>query len=305
MKTYTMANFIAGLDDIFNSENAAYPDFYEPEFPEEHDRGDAVVMEIWKLDNKEYRENAKKLEEHKVKLMGVLLGQMSEASKDQVKTTQEGKTAIEEKEPLDLVRAIVSTHLTAGRIDNDQNLYAAETNYRRIQMGEYEPIATYHRRFLASLTSLKECASRAEKDGAVPDDELQSIHFISTTNGQYGAYKDYFKRGIVSAPTTLQDAYEKMVDFGTGRAPYSDGREERRGVFTTFRGGRGGGRGGRFGRGGRGRGACVICNEYGHWKNECPNKKADSSDDVAKAVQEVRDEKEKANKNRGGLKQKN
>jgi hypothetical protein len=289
MKTYTMTNFIMGLDDIFLAENPTYPEFFEPFTPADEDHEDMVVMENWKLDNKEFRENTKKLDQDKVKLMGVLLGQMSEASKDQVKTTQDGKLAIDQKDPLELVRAIISTHLTAGRIDSDQNLYAAETNYRNIQMGEYEPIATYHRRFLANLSSLRECASRAEKEGAVPDDELQSIHFISTLNAHYGAYKDNFKRGIISAPTTVQDAYESIVHFGPGRAHY-EVREVRRGVFASFRGGRGG-RGGRDGRGGRG--ACVICKKFGHWKNECPSRKGEANDDVARAVEQVRDEKGK------------
>jgi uncharacterized membrane protein YgcG len=295
MKTYTMANFIIGLDDIFLSEDPAYPEFYEPDFPDEDERGDAVIMEVWKLDNKEYRDNSKKLEHDKVKLMGVILGQMSEASKDQVKTSQEGKDAIEEKNPLNLIKVIISTHLTAGRIDCDQNLYAAETNYRNIQMGEFEQIATYHRRFSASLSSLRECASRAEKEEAVPGDELQSIHFISTLNGNYGAYKENFKRGIIPAPTTLQEAYEKIVSFGPGRSHY-EVREIRKGVFSTFQGhgGRGGrgGRGGGFGRGG-GRGACAICKQPGHWKNECPNRKGEANEDVAKAVEQVRDEKGK------------
>ena len=263
-------------------------------------------MEVWKLDNKEYRDNKKKFDEHKVKLTGVLLGQMSEASKDQVKTSQDGKDAIENKDPLNLVKAIISTHLTAGKIDNDQNLYAAETNYHRIQMGEYESISAYHRKFEASLSSLRECASRADKQSAVPDDELQSIHFINTLNGNYGAYKESFRRGIISKPISLQDAYEKVVSFGTGRAHYSESREEpRRGTFASFRGGRGDGRssGGQYGRG-AGRGACAICKEYGHCKDECPmRKRGDTDEAVSKAVEQVREEKGK--KSRGEAKQKN
>jgi hypothetical protein len=302
LKTYTIANYIKNLDDIFNKEEPAYPVFEEPEFPDEEDQNNIAIMEIWKAEHRDYRDNTKKLDDHKTKLFGVLLGQMSETSKDQVMTTQEGKDAIDGKDPLNLVKAIVSTHLMAGQIDSDQNLYAAETNYRKIQMGETELIAAYHRRFEASLATLRECASRAEKIAAVPDDGLQSIHFISTLNVNYGAYKENFKRGIITKPEDLQDAYEKVVSFGPGRAHYSELREDttRRNAFVSRRGGRGG----RYGneRGGRGgaRGACALCKQFGHWKNECPMRKSggDVEDDVDRAVKQARD-------GRGDGKQKN
>ena len=42
MKTYTMANFIMDLDNIFNNENPAYPIYVEPATPvaEDRKRGD-------------------------------------------------------------------------------------------------------------------------------------------------------------------------------------------------------------------------------------------------------------------------
>ena len=66
MKTYTMTNFIIGLDDIFlGNEAAAYPVFEEPEFPDEEIQTDRIVMKVWEMEYKDYKENSKKLEEHK------------------------------------------------------------------------------------------------------------------------------------------------------------------------------------------------------------------------------------------------
>ena len=285
--------------------------FEEPEFPDEEIQGDRIVMKVWEMEYKDYKENAKKLNEHKIKLMGNMLGQMTDASKDQVKTSLEGKEAIENKDPLSLVKAIVSTHLTLGRIDDEQNLYAAETNYRRLEMGESESIANFFRRFTASLASFRECASRAGKEETMPDDEQQSIHFVMQLSVNYGAFKDNFRRGMISPkPTTLQEAYERICNFGPGRSTFAEPRH--RGVFVT-RGGRGGGRGGPgrgFGGGrggfGGGRGACAICHQYGHWKNECPQAKSGGDEDVSKAVEQVKEEKKvHFPAGNGGKKQKN
>jgi len=251
------------------------------------------------------------LEEHKIKLMGTMLGQMSDGSKDQVKTSQEGKDAIENKDPLSLVKAILSTHLTLKRIDYEQNLYAAETNYRRLEMGETESIANFFRRFSASLSSFRECASRAGKEETMPDDEQQSIHFVMQLSANYGAFKDNFRRGMISPkPTSLQEAYERICNFGPGRSSFDVKELKHRGVFVT-RGGRGGGRGGPgrgSGRGGfgGGRGACAICHQYGHWKNECPQRKGDGDEEVSKAVEHVKEEKKASvSFGAGGKKQKN
>ena len=45
MKTYTMANFIMDLDNIFNNENPAYPIYVEPATPVAEDRKNTVIME--------------------------------------------------------------------------------------------------------------------------------------------------------------------------------------------------------------------------------------------------------------------
>lgn len=302
LKTYAMSNFLPGMDNIFlGDQQAEYPFLDEPDIPDEELQNNKVAMEIWRAAYKEYREDSKKLADHKVKLTGVILGQMSDSSRDQVKTSQEGKEAIDNKDPLLLVKAILGTHLTMGKIDDQQNLYAAERGYQRIEMGESESIANFMRRFNASLSSYRECASRAEKEETLPDDEQQSIHFIMQLNAQYGAFQDTFKRGmIVPKPATLQEAYERVCIFGIGRS--HEYREPRhRGVFHT----RGGGRAGRGGRGSHGRGhrggtsfggrgSCAICHEYGHWKNECPHKKEETDDMVTKAVTQFKDEKRRS-----------
>ena len=53
-------------------------------------------------------------------------------------------------------------------------------------------------------------------------------------------------------------------------------------------------RGGGRGLGGR----CAICKEFGHWKNECPQRsteEANHGDDVEKAVKKIRTDKKQKN----------
>jgi hypothetical protein len=306
MKSYTIANYIKDLDEIFNKDNPHYPTIEAPDPLERDDRKDLMLVEIWKHDMKDFRTNSKKLIEDSTKLFGVILGQMSISSIEQVGSTQEGKNAIDGKDPLALVEAITSTHITGGRIDANQNLYVAETAYRNIVMYEHEKLHEYHRRFLVSINALTECALRANKEESVPKDELQIIHFINNLNANYGLYKEYFIRGMLPAPkaTTVTEAYEKITVFGSDRSEF--GRKEHgqhsRNIFHTTSG-----RASRGGRSGRGRGrsgrptnamegACYNCGEKGHYANKCPHSKSSSSTSIVNAVTEVQESK-KARKN--------
>jgi hypothetical protein len=197
-----------------------------------------------------------------------------------VKRRQEGIDAITNNDPLNLMKAIVATHLIGSDVDNMRNYYAAETNYREhLRMSETESIDTYRRRFNEYVASLTEAATRATQDDKVPAAEAQAIHFVERLASAYSDFKIAIRRHMVTAPTSVQEAYEAAIHFGTdikSERKYSTATHA--GVFYTdggrgrgnssTRGRRGGGRG--SGRGGRGRGACVICGEYGHWKNECP-----------------------------------
>jgi hypothetical protein len=73
-----------------------------------------------------------------------------------------------------------------GQVDDNQNLYAAESAYTEIKMGEFESIDKYCRRFEAVYASRVESAQRAEKEASLPSEDMRAIHFINNLNDGYG-----------------------------------------------------------------------------------------------------------------------
>jgi len=290
-KIYTMSNMVAGLDNIFMEVDPAYPEFVEPDAPDDARR--AIDMEKWKLEWKLYSDKVERLKADKIKLTGAILGQLGPNSRDRVEKLPAGRAAIDEKNPLELVKAIIATHLVSSRLDNQDNFYQSQVNYNSMRMGDTETIENYYRRFRGMLASLTQAALAAGKVNLIPDDKMQAIHFIYTLSASYSEFKLAYDRNMLDEkPDTSADAYEAAIDFGLDERPSNRrDRSNRMNVFVVEKrgGGRGRGRGrgeGRGGRGfGRGRGNCAICKKPGHWKNECPERQ--EHEDIAKAVKEV------------------
>jgi len=199
-----------------------------------------------------------------------------------------------------LIRTFIATHLVYGKTDDVQNLYSAESNYLALRMGDQEGIDSYQLRFKANLSALTEAAYRADKMDRTPDEDMQIVHFVNTLSNRYSEFKSDWLRKLPEIKeqeqlTTLQKVYERVISFGPDIRSMKHTSTNYRGVFVTQRGNRKGGGGGRgdSNRGGRtstkggGRGACAICKEHGHWKNECPNRKTDEEKQIDKAVNEV------------------
>jgi hypothetical protein len=304
-KIYVMANFIKDMDNIFKLTDPKYPEMEEPAEPATGEVKNIVVMEKWKLKLKDYETWKRKFEEEKVKLSGVMLGQLSPGSMDRLNQVAEGAAAIRDKDPLSLVKAILTTHLTAGKADGETNLYYAEMNFRNMKMYEDEKLPMYYRRFEASVASVKESATKLTKPERAPDDAQCVMHFIHTLNNSYNSYKLAYRRDqLKTKPTKTQEAYEMIILYGPDKMPgdrkYNETNEAnygRRGIFYTNRGGRGGrgGRDGGRGRGGR-MGTCHICGDPGHWKRDCPKnpEQSKSEADISTAIKSIKyDEKQK------------
>ena len=306
MKMYSMANFVSGLDRIFDRPEGEYPEFREPERPAAGDDDatlDPLDVEIWREDFKAYRKNILLLEEHKVKLLGVLLGQMSQSSKDMALKDNRGVEAMDERDPLKLVQAIVSTHLVSSNTDPMLNYYEAETNFReRLRMGDGERIENFYRRVEASVDSLTESAARAGHDDKVPDQETLALHFIDRLSSAYGEYRHCVIKGILTRPGTLEEAYRAAVNFGTSRVTHfgTGTQRDHRGVFAAYTPGRGD-KGTGTGRRKPGSGPapkgksprltrdqCAICYQTGHWKRDCPMKDKDEDHAIEQAIAESR-----------------
>ena len=285
MKIHCISDYVTGLDSIFNKgELAMWPGFDEPELPE--DPKDIFEVEKWKNDYKFHKDMERLVIKDGTKLFGVIMGQLGQASIDAINKTTQGKAAIDEKDALELIKAIYSTHMISAKIDNTLNLYEAEGNFRELRMGEDEGLDSWLRRFNGSENAYMAAAERAEKGDQVPDEEQRALHFVKKLNSKYSDFVSDFDRDQLRGgrPETVQKALEAVFNYGPNkRAVPAQSQGQSRGAFYA---GRGRGRGG--GRGRWGRGACAICHKEGHWKNECPERSADQEDKtVASAVKEA------------------
>ena len=82
-----MSNFETPIDDIFRANGATgeYPSRPEPELPEDED--DRVGFKVWEVAYVSKNRFDEKWAVEKIQLFGIMIGQMSEPSKDLIKET--------------------------------------------------------------------------------------------------------------------------------------------------------------------------------------------------------------------------
>ena len=140
-----------------------------------------------------------KFENDKLRVFGLMLGQMSESSKIRIKETDAGIVAIMQQNPRLLLSAIISTHLTDNRLGAEHNLYKIENAFARYVMEPGDSLPFYHQRFRALLSGVEEAYRRANVD--VPDSiyrEVQlGLKFTVGLNSSYAAYKQYYEDGVL------------------------------------------------------------------------------------------------------------
>lgn len=301
MKLYCQIEFIRGLDNIFDA-NGEYPEYLVPDAPKD-EKGESVRSSspefyIWKEEFNEMTRDRKTLQDHKVKLTALMIGQMSQGSQDLITKGAEGLKAILDKDPLELVKAVISTHMVSSKVDVTQNFWESTEAYNRITQEPHESLPVFRRRLEGLWQGLQESARNAKKEDKLPDEEMQAMHFLSRLNAKYADLNLNIDRGIIERPNTFLKAYEDAANWKFQTSLSSDGGSNHRGVFATWRGGgrdggggrsaRGRGRGGRDnprgGGGGRGRGGCHVCGSQDHWRNECPNRKDETEADEIKAT---------------------
>jgi hypothetical protein len=306
IKKYTIRNYTKYLHNVFESPEGVYGEPEEPERPDDPDN--VFEMETWKIQLKKYWKDTEDLDDDTLKLFGVMIGQMSSDSLEAIRQTETGAAALNNRDPLELAQAIMATHMTAGRIDDNSNLYDAEQAYYQLKMSPFESLDNYKKKFDAALTTFSAAAQRANQQGIVPPEAVQTQRFIRGLNENYSHYVDCFTRGMLGEPPqTIQAAVTAIVNHGPNNTRQNAANT--RGVFATgrFRGGRN-----NYHRGGRGTGRrnfynspsssrpCAICGSPKHWKNECPQRTEgaeESKDDEAEVVQEIKNQAKNNKKN--------
>lgn len=252
------AGYFPDLDNVFKIDDPSYPEIEFPERPDEDaDQYDKLeYTEEFKMAKHE----EKQLERDKIKLHGVLLGQMSESSKNRLKSTASGMLSMENKKLLTLVKEIRASHLGVGIVAPDIEFYAAKKAFENLKMDEGGNLDRYKEIFDAGSARLRAAAEMAgtEYTERMPNDKMMATQFIMNLAPKYGAYVKKVVRGEKSLPSTVKDALDDIVKHGVEY----DNTYRRDRAYVTQGGKRGGhsgaGRGGNSrsgsGQGGRGRG---------------------------------------------------
>jgi Zinc knuckle len=307
MGEYVMTVCDSKINLIFGPDGTLgyYPEIVEPLDPAANCT--KVETKKWELAYSKYSKDVDKLEQDKVKVCGLMLGQISQASKDRIKETEAGEEAVETQDPRTLLSAILSTHMTDNRLGAEHNLFKINQAFSRYRMEPGDSLGFYYQRFRALLGALEEGYNRA--DEVMPEGEFRDVQlglkFTEGLNNSYSVYKQYHEDGIKAWPQTLSDAFAEASKFAVRRGHVGNPSDVGRANAFAMRG-RGRGRGaGRYSGRGRGRdsrggssgqytgstsggpseygtrkGACHTCGESGHYSFEC---KASENGNNAKA----------------------
>jgi hypothetical protein len=116
---------------------------------------------MWETAYAQYIKDVDKFENDKLRVFGLMLGQMSESSKNRIKETDTGIVAMLQQNPRLLLSAIISTHLTDNRLGAEHNLYKIENTFARYVMELGDSLSFYHQRFRALLSRVEEAYRRA------------------------------------------------------------------------------------------------------------------------------------------------
>jgi hypothetical protein len=302
-------NLIFGIDATLGD----YPQLQEPPLPNE----DSTKFEIkkWEISYAKYIQDVDKLEADKLKVFGLMVGQISENSKNRIKETDVGAIAMEQQDSRLLLSAILSTHLTDNRLGAEYNLYKIEQAFSRYVMEPGDSLAFYYQRFRALLSGVQKAYTRAKLES--PDtsyrDVQLALRFTIGLNSSHTPYKQYYEDGLKDWPESLVDAFSEASKFKPRTAGSGNPGDIGRANAFAMRGrGRGRGRGrrssigsgrmsdsrsGAYGESAGGtsggpseygtrKGACHTCGESGHYSFECkPSENGNNAKAGANTVQ--------------------
>ena len=294
LRVYVRQNYFEDLDNIFEPVEPQYPQIEQAVVDDQilAIQGEAIANIQFSTDYKIQRSKEVRLEEDKKKVHGLILGQLSNASKEQLRSTTDGNEAMEQKDPLNLVAEIRNTHLLVDRTQPELNFDTANNKYVTLRGEDRESLSTYKRRLEAAVAQLRDAAERAGADYVVrlPTDAMIVTRFIKGLAPKYGAYAQKIDRQEKEIPGNLQLAYDDVIAHGEEYAHREDRQFRSYHAFATYAG-RGGreGRGGRGGRGNGGRGGAMEivpgldgqvfpdakcfwrkCGKHGHRMSQCP-----------------------------------
>ena len=202
------------------------PDFdYDPT-----DRDSVILWKVYEAECSEHMKDRRRQTADKVSWFNVILGQLSENSKDLVEANDNWENIRDMQDPIGLWEIIEATHLTAqtGARDIDQN--AAMDAYWNLAQGRNETLANYRRRFERTVTALT-----ALRHPGAPEETAQVIKFVKSLNQKYSEWSRHILNEIIEGkapPASVEVAARKATKWVP--ASYGGNDEVKEGPGTAF-----------------------------------------------------------------------
>lgn len=307
MKEYVRTNYKSNISFIFGDEGipGEYPTFAAPaDIPND---ASFMLTNNWKRASERHEKLQIDLDDHKLQVFGLMLGQMSETSKAKIRETQSGIEAMTEEDPLLLLASIISTHLADPRLGTEQNLLRVRMAYETVHMSPTDTLGYYYQKFKALRVGYDDTMRAAgllpelTEEQTAQQERITGIKFLNGANASYKKFVEFYEFKLKEWPDTLEEAYIEMTKCTPRSAPVPayENQPVRANVYVANlnrppqpqrgKGGRhsGGNNGGR-GRGGRTSygtrpGSCNHCHEPGHFAYECPTNPSRSSHAISSA----------------------
>ena len=307
LKEYSIATFTTGVDEIFgaNGSTGDFPILEDLADPVETGKKlpDKIAYKKWELELARNNAVEAKMKTEKTQLFGVMLGQMSDASKDLINECDLGRESFEDKCPLKLLKSIVLTHMANSRLGAEESLYSCNDHYNKLIMETNDTLSYYFHKMQSAISAMNEAHLRCGTDlSTLPDtSSQQAIKFIKCLSPKYEYFKSLFRNGIVEYPVTIEDAFTVTSTYNANNndAQRSNNFSRHDMFISNGRGGRGGGRSSNSSSNRSNssnskyqfKPICYNCGREGHKSNDCRHPAVNKEDqDIAKAVAQQRKE---------------
>ena len=198
----------------------------QPNVPYSRNNQNAIVWDAYRDSLSEYNRDIKKFEDDKLKMFGIIMGNVSPASKLLIKSEVEWSTNNLDvtKDPLQLVQLIIRSHLSENTGSSELDKMAAIREYSCFKLKDNENLSDYRRRLVA-------CVARMQAIGCayVPSDAEQVATFAMGLTGQYAAYATEYQNKTISNPNNLPTSLADVERAAMYYKSSSDGDNNRRG----------------------------------------------------------------------------
>lgn len=199
-----------------------------------------------------------KMLEDRHNMYSFIYSHLSEESIDEIKQVEGYEEFDTNKDPLELWKAIISTHMiTENTLDEGMLRRDAREQYKNCLQGEHESIVRYHERFNTILQHHNQTGNAAMDPADIALDFMYGLD-----EKRYHLFKNEYINsiniGYGDRATTLNEMYLKATKYKPPRQPkvtnqHTDNEakeEQTTKIHHNIK--------------------CYNCNQFGHYKSDCP-----------------------------------